>query len=165
MFKSSGTALIAIGIAVLFVSSAMSGCSFDEMVFTDVPRPVQKELGAPSRVSLKEAKVLIQEYDRSYQAKAEKLANDYRSGRNQFEGEIGQGNQILAVLESVGNDALALAIPGVATLPGGAILSSLLVGVGGVLVGRRMPSQKVKDENWEIGKKDALEIQKELKNE
>lgn len=156
--KSSGIVLIVLGVALLAFMGAANGCQLDEIVQVPVNRQVREVTGAPSKVSVKESKYVLAEYQRKYQAKLADLESEYKGGLDQFVEDIDRQTTVVAFGDSLISEGVALAIPAVGNLPGGAILSSLLIGAGGLLVGRRYPSKSAADRLWEEGRDDTLRI-------
>ena len=146
---------IAVWSLVIGLIAAMSfagGCSRDEIVQVDVPREVRESTGSPARVSLREARDLLADYDAKHIA-----------GRDRLIREINDGEYLAQLGVSAVNSGLDIAVPAIGTIPGGAILTTLLGGVAGYLT-RRTP-KAVLDAEYDLGVADALKIKGAGKNE
>lgn len=145
---------IATWAAVIGLITALAyagGCSLDEIVHTDVPREVRAATGAPARVTLREARDLLADYDSQHQA-----------GRDRLIREINDGEYLAQLGAAAVNSGLDIAIPAIGTVPGGAILTALLGGVAGYVT-RRTP-KAVLDAEYDLGRTEAMEAIKQAAN-
>lgn len=124
-----GIALIVAGLLFGSVAVACSGLDTGDFINVKVPGPVQKATGSGPTVSLNESEFVLEDY--------------IRHGER-FSVEIADATERKAFLDSLVNMGTELAVPFVGELPGGAILTTLLFGAGGLLVGRKSGEAKAK---------------------
>ena len=163
---------IAVWSLVIGLIAAMSfagGCSLDKVVQVDVPPTTREHMrenlgvNVPPTVTLRDARILRSEGDRKLEAKVKQQVADHIASNESLDAEIADGSFVESLLGSAVNTGIETAIPGIATIPGGAILTTLLGGVAGYLT-RRTP-KAVLDAEYDLGVADALKIKGAGKNE
>lgn len=131
------------GLGVLALTAALcgalflaSGCKVTDFVSVDVPQQVQDATGAPARVTLTDAPMVMEDY--------------IRYG-DRFQAEIDDGNRTLGWFMAVGDIGLRI---GAAQLPVGGLGLSLLTGLGGLLL-KGPGTAKEKEKSYKAGKDEA----------
>ena len=138
--KAFGVFLLACGLLVAM--SFAGGCSLDEIVKVDVPPNTRAhysdnlDISVPPKVPLRDARILRAEGDRKLKEKMESQAADHKASNDALDAEIADGTFIESLMGSAVNTGIGLAVPGLETVPGGAILTTLLAGLGMWLVPR-----------------------------
>lgn len=159
-------------IACLLVSMSLaSGCSLDEIVQVDVPPNTRthfrESLGTqvPPKLSLRDARILRSEGDRRIEASIKAQLADHLASNDALDAELADGTFIESLLGSAINTGLDTALPGLATIPGGAILTTLLAGLGMWLAPRpgeaKRQAQQTKaaeDKGYDMGRQEAMEL-------
>ena len=161
-------------VACLLISMSLAGgCSLDEIVHVDVPPNTRThfrdalETSVPPRLSLRDARILRSEGERRIEASIKAQLADHVASNDALDAELADGTFIESLLASTINTGLDTYLPGVATLPGGAILTTLLAGLGMWLVPRpgqaKRQAQQTKaaeDKGYDMGRNEALELLK-----
>lgn len=159
--------LIWSAVVALLVGMALAGgCAIDEMVTVDVPPNTREhfrdnlEANVPPSLSLRDARILRAEGDRKFKQRLEMQAADHAASNDALDREIADGAFIEGLIGSSINTGIDLAIPGLATVPGGAILTTLLAGVGMWLVprpGESKARKKAEDQGYDLGRNETLD--------
>ena len=162
-----------IGLAVVALLAGLSlanGCSMDEMIKVDVPPNTRQHfrdnLGAevPAVVTLRDARLLRTEGDRKFRESIESQTADHIASNDAFDAEIADGTFIESIMGSLVNLGMETYLPGIGNMPGGAILSTLLAGLGLWFVpspGTAKRLKKREDEGYDLGREEALDTIKE----
>lgn len=159
-------------IACLLISMSLAGgCSLDEIIQVDVPPNTRthfrESLGTavPPKLSLRDARILRSEGDRRIEASIKAQLADHVASNDALDAELADGTFIESLLGSAINTGLETALPGLATIPGGAILTTLLAGLGMWLVPRPGESKRqaqqtkaAEDNGYDMGRNEALEL-------
>lgn len=159
-------------IACLLISMSLAGgCSLDEIVQVDVPPNTRshfrEQLGTdvPPKLSLRDARILRSEGDRRIEASIKSQLADHAASNDALDAELADGTFIESLLGSAINTGLQTALPGLATVPGGAILTTLLAGLGMWLVPRpgdtkrqAQQTKQAEDNGYDMGRNEALEL-------
>jgi hypothetical protein len=159
-------------VACLLVAISLAGgCALDEIVHVDVPPNTRSHFreslatNVPPQLSLRDARILRSEGDRRIEAQIKSQLADHAASNAALDAEIADGTFIESLLASTINTGLDLAIPGLATVPGGAILTTLLAGLGMWLVprpgeGKRQAQQTkaAEDKGYNMGRSEAIEL-------
>ncbi|MEM8782585.1 MAG: hypothetical protein AAGE65_06960 [Planctomycetota bacterium] len=151
--------LIAAGAALLAALTVLSGCNIGEWIPVETPRHMQQEVGVPHKIKLSQVDELRAEYVAAGEAEAAELTR----GLQALDGNAAEAafwRDALAGFTDIGVQYGTVAI-GEAAIPGGSLLSSLLVGVGGVLLGRQTRKQAAEKVITEA----QAEFEKRLKRE
>lgn len=164
----------AIWITIALLLTAMSlagGCALDEIVTVDVPPTTRahfrETLGTqvPPTLSLRDARILRSEGDRRIEAQVKAQLADHAASNEALDTEIADGAFIESLLGSAVNTGIEAALPGLAGVPGGAILTTLLAGVGMWLVPRpgdakRQAEQakQAEDRGYDLGRDEAMAL-------
>ena len=158
-------------IACLLTSMSLaSGCSLDEIISVDVPPNTRThfrdvlETNVPPRLSLRDARILRSEGDRRLEASIKSQLADHVASNDALDAELADGSFIESLLASSINTGIDTALPGLATLPGGAILTTLLAGLGMWLAPRpgdaKRQAQQTKaaeDKGYDMGRSETLD--------
>lgn len=165
---------LALWIVVAGLLTAMSlagGCALDEIVTVDVPPNTRAhfretlDIQAPPTLSLRDARLLRSEGDRLLQAQIKAQLADHAASNHALDTEIADGTFIASLLGSAINTGIETALPGLAGVPGGAILTTLLAGVGMWLVPRpgdaKRQAEQAKqseDRGYDMGRDETMEL-------
>lgn len=164
--------LLALSLAALLTAMSLAaGCSLDEIITVDVPPNTRThfrerlDTNVPPRLSLRDARILRGEGDRRIEAQLESQLADHLASNDALEAEIADGTFIESLLASSINTGIDTALPGLASVPGGAILTTLLAGLGMWLAPRpgdaKRQAQQTKaaeDKGYDMGRREALEL-------
>ena len=160
--------LIWFAVVVLLVTMSLAGgCALDEIITVDVPSSTRHhfhktlDTAVPPKLSLRDARILRAEGDRRLEAQIESQIADHAASNDALDAELADGSFIESLLASTINTGIDTAIPGLATVPGGAILSTLLAGLGMWLVPRPGESKRQKqaeDKGYEMGRSETVEL-------
>ena len=134
-YLAPGLMVLAV-VVILAMLAAMQGCSLDRLVSVHVPPDVAKATGAPSKVKLADAREIRAAY-----------VSDFERGLKSLDANVSDAESIAefgASLLNIGADYSAVEIAN-AAIPGGAILTTVLGGVAGVLAGRTSKQKAIKD--------------------
>ena len=155
-------------VALLLVSMSLAGgCSLDEMVRVDVPPNTREhfrthlDTAVPPELSLRDARILRQEGDRKWAETFEAIAADHQASNDALDHEITDGSFIEGLIGSAVNTGVEAYLPGLGALPGGAILTTLLAGLGMWLVPRPGESKREKqaeDKGYDMGRSETVEL-------
>lgn len=159
--------LLWLGIAaVLATMSLAGGCSLDEVITVDVPPNTRAhfrdslETNVPAKMSLRDARILRSEGDRRIEASIKAQLADHAASNDALDTELADGTFIESLLASSINTGIDTAIPGLATVPGGAILTTLLAGAGMWLVprpGEAKRKKQAEDKGYDMGRAEAID--------
>lgn len=164
--------LLALSLAALLTAMSLaSGCALDEIIHVDVPPNTRThfrerlDTNVPPRLSLRDARILRSEGDRRIEASIKAQLADHVASNVALDAELADGAFIESLLGSAINTGIDTALPGLATIPGGAILTTLLAGIGMWLVPRpgdaKRQAQQTKaaeDKGYDMGRREALEL-------
>lgn len=159
-------------IACLLVTMSLAGgCSLDEILQVDVPPNTRShfrerlQTDVPPRLSLRDARILRNEGDRRIEASIKAQLADHAASNDALDAELADGTFIESLLSSAINTGIDTAIPGLSTVPGGAILTTLLAGLGMWLAPRpgdaKRQAQQTKaaeDKGYDMGRSEAAEL-------
>jgi len=168
-------ALLGLTVAALLVAMSLAGgCSLDEIVTVDVPPNTRAhfrdalETNVPSKLSLRDARILRGEGDRQIEARIKAQLADHAASNAALDAELADGAFIASLLASSINTGLDTALPGLATVPGGAILTTLLAGIGMWLVPRPGEAKRnaeqtkaAEDKGYDMGRTEAMQLMNE----
>jgi hypothetical protein len=159
--------------ALLVGMSLASGCALDEIVKVDVPPNTREhyrenlDTSVPPKVSLRDARILRSEGDRKFKASIEGQVADHAASNDALDAEIADGSFIEGLLGSAVNTGVEMALPGLGAVPGGAVLTTLIAGLGMWLVPRPGEKKKVaeaksevkqaEDHGYDMGRAEALD--------
>ena len=155
---------------LLVCMSLASGCALDEMITVDIPANTRShfrenlETQVPPSLSLRDARVLRSEGDRKLKAKIESQLADHVASNDALDAELVDGGFIESLLGSAINTGLDAALPGLEAVPGGAILTTLLAGLGMWFAPRpgdakRQASQEkeAEDRGYDMGRSEMIQ--------
>eukprot|EP00752_Nemacystus_decipiens_P014090 g12526.t1 len=168
METSMKTLTLWLMIACLLVSMSLAGgCSLDEIVQVDVPPNTRShfrerlQTDVPPTLSLRDARILRSEGDRKLEASIKAQLADHAASNDALDAELADGTFIESLLGSAINTGIDTAIPGLSTVPGGAILTTLLAGLGMWLAprpGEAKREKKAEDKGYDMGRSEAAEL-------
>jgi len=119
MNKALGAALVLLGIAAQVALVATTGCQVGDAVRVSVPTAVQEETGAPPRVSYNEALEVYEDWRAQTMRTAER-----------FRAELTRRGELVSLLTSLGNSALAAGVPVLEELPAGGFAATAAMALG-----------------------------------
>ncbi|MFK7787958.1 MAG: hypothetical protein AB8C95_00510 [Phycisphaeraceae bacterium] len=165
-------ALLTLVIAALLTAMSLAGgCSLDEIVTVDVPPNTrthfreQLDTNVPPKLSLRDARILRSEGDRRIEAQLKTQLADHAASNDALDAELADGTFIESLLTSTINTGLTTSLPGLATIPGGAILTTLLAGLGMWLAPRPGDAKRTakqtkaaEDKGYDMGRQEAVEL-------
>ena len=159
-------------VAGLLVSMSLAGgCSLDEIITVDVPPNTRAhfretlETDVPPTMSLRDARILRSEGDRRIEASIKAQLADHAASNDALDAELADGAFIESLFASAINTGIDTAIPGLANVPGGAILTALLAGMGmwlaprpGEAKRRAERAKQAEDKGYDMGRSEAVEL-------
>lgn len=159
-------------IACLLVAMSLAGgCALDEVITVDVPPNTrshfrdQLETSVPPTLSLRDARILRREGDRRLEQQIKAQLDDHAASNAALDAELADGAFIESLLGSAINTGIDTALPGLEAVPGGAILTTLLAGLGMWLAPRpgdaKRQAQQAKaaeDKGYDLGRTEAMEL-------
>lgn len=163
-FKALAVFAVACGLIVLM--SLAGGCSLDEIVKVDVPPNTREhyrdnlDTAVPPVITLRDARILREQGDRKFRESIKAQEADHLASNDALDAEIADGSFIESVLGSAVNTGIQTAIPGLSTVPGGAILTTLLAGLGMWMVPRPGDARRRKeaeDKGYDMGRAETTE--------
>lgn len=160
-----------LSIACLLVAMSLAGgCSLDEMITVDVPPNTRThfrdrlDTNVPPTLSLRDARILRREGDRRLEQQIKAQLDDHAASNAALDAELADGTFIESLLGSAINTGLDTALPGLEAVPGGAILTTLLAGLGMWLAPRpgdtKRQAQQTKaaeDKGYDMGRRETLD--------
>ncbi|MFI4860960.1 MAG: hypothetical protein ACIAXF_09800 [Phycisphaerales bacterium JB063] len=159
-------------VAGLLAAMALAGgCTLDEIVEVDIPPNTRAhfrdtlDADVPPTLTLRDARILRAEGDRRMTRQVEAQLADHAASNEALDAEIADGAFLESLLASSINTGVETALPGLAAVPGGAILTTLLAGVGMWLAPRpgdakRQAEQakQAEDHGYDLGRQETLEL-------
>ena len=158
-------------VGLLFAMSLAGGCALDEIVTVDIPPSTRAHLRqtietqVPPTLSLRDARTLRSEGDRRMEQRLKAQLADHAASNDALDAEIADGAFIESLLGSAINTGIEASLPGLAGVPGGAILTTLLAGVGMWLVPRPGDSKRqaeqakqAEDKGYDMGRNETMEL-------
>ena len=152
-------------VALLAAMALAGGCALDEIVKVDVPPNTREhfrenlDTSVPPKVTLRDARILRSEGDRKFKESIESQAADHTASNDALDAEIADGTFIESLIGSAVNTGLETYVPGLAAVPGGAILTTLIAGLGMWLVPRPGDGKRIKsaeDKGYDLGRTEAV---------
>ena len=164
--------LLCLALAALFTAMSLAGgCALDEIITVDVPPSTrahfreQLDTAVPPTLSLRDARILRAEGDRRLKQRIRTQLADHAASNDALDAELADGGFIESLLASTINTGLDTALPGLASVPGGAILTTLLAGLGMWLVPRpgdakrqAQQNKAAEDKGYDMGRSEAVEL-------
>lgn len=151
--------------------SLAGGCSLDEVITVDVPPSTRAHFrealatDVPATMSLRDARVLRGEGDRRIEASVKAQLADHAASNDALDAELADGAFIESLVGSAVNTGIDTAVPGLASVPGGAVLTTLLAGLGMWLVPRpgeakrrAEQNKRAEDKGYDMGRSEAVEL-------
>lgn len=137
-----GITIIIIAIGLIGVIAGMQGCALDDMVRMNNPRDVQQATSTPAQITLSAAPDIRADYVAKVERSLKQFDASYESA-GLWRDLVASGINLGVV---TGNGALA-------GLPGGAILTTLFAGFGGLMLRKPGDAQTIQ------GLRDTLLVQ------
>ena len=160
--------ILCLSLATLLTAMSLAGgCALDEIVTVDVPLNTRThyretlETNVPPQLTLRDARILRSEGDRQIEAKIKSQIADHTASNDALDAELADGAFIESLLASSINTGIDTTIPGLAAVPGGAILTTLLAGLGMWLVPRPGEAKREKlaeDKGYDLGRSEAVAL-------
>lgn len=163
-----------LAIVLLVAMSLAGGCSIDEIVTVDVPPNTRAHYrenlstDVPAQVSLRDARLLRSEGDRQFKQRIESQVADHAASNEALDTQIADGSFIESLMGSAINTGVEMSLPYVGAVPGGAILTTLIAGLGMWLVPKpgttKREAQQVKaaeDKGYDMGRSETIETLRE----
>ena len=148
--QKGGLIVCLIAVAFLAVSSAVSGCSLDDIISADVPKGIQQALNTEESVPMSQAEMTWDEW-------LQWVDNQSR----RFADEIDRGKEAVALMQSLTETGIGALGDASSALPGGALISTGLALAGGLMLRRPGEEKRVSKEK-ESSYKAGLEEGKKL---
>lgn len=164
---------LAIWLLAAVLLAAMSyagGCALDEIVTVRVPPNTRTHFrqtlatDVPAELTLRDARLLRAEGDRRLKQQLEQQAADHAASNQALDAQIADGAFIESLLGSAVHTGIDTTLPYLGEVPGGAILTTLLAGLGMWLVprpgeGKRQAQQTkaAEDKGYDMGRAETLE--------
>lgn len=158
-------------VCLLVSMSLAGGCSLDEIVQVDVPPNTRShfrerlQTDVPPTLSLRDARILRSEGDRKIKASIKAQLADHTASNDALDAELADGRFLESLLGSAINTGIDTTIPGLANLPGGAILATFLAGLGMWLAPRPGDAKRqaeqtkaAEDKGYDMGRNETLEL-------
>jgi len=133
--QKGGVTLCIVAVAFLAISSAVSGCSLDDIIKADVPKGIQQALNTEERVPMSQAEMTWDEW-------LQWVDNQSR----RFADEIDRGTEAVALIQSITDTGIGVLGEASSTLPGGALISTGLALAGGLMLRRPGEEKRVSKE-------------------
>lgn len=159
-------AILILVISLLVAMGFAGGCSLDEIVKVGVPPNTREHFrenlntAVPARVSLRDARILRTEGDRKFKRQLEAQTADHLASNDALDAEIADGSFIESLIGSAVNTGIEANLPGLGAVPGGAILTTLLAGLGMWLAPRPGEAKRTKqaeDQGYDLGRAETLD--------
>ena len=135
--------------SILLVCLALSGCNLRSMVSVDTPQGVAQAIGIED-ATLDDAPQIVSDW-----------AAFVGSNNKQLGAAISDAESRYVALSSVADLGLEAAAAGTSTLPGGALLLSVLTGLGGLFMnkpGAADTLRQQKEDSYNAGLREAKEL-------
>ncbi len=155
---------------LLFGMSLAGGCALDELITVDVPPNTREhfrenlDTTVPPEITLRDARILRAEGDRRLKQRLEQQAADHQASNDALDAEIADGGFIEGLIGSAVNAGIETTLPGLGAVPGGAILTTLLAGLGMWFAprpgdGKRQAEQAkaAEDKGYDLGRAETLD--------
>ena len=156
---------------LLLAMSYAGGCSLDEIVTVDVPTSTRAhfretlQTDVPAELTLRDARLLRAEGDRRFRQRLEAQAADHAASNDALDAQLADGAFIESLLGSTINTGLDVSLPYIGAVPGGAVLTTLIAGLGMWLAPRpgeaRRQAEQAKaaeDKGYDLGRAEALDL-------
>ena len=148
------------------------GCQVDEMITVSVPPQTREHLredlgvSVPPEVSLRDARLLRTDGDRRFKQDMERRASDHAASNDALDAEIADGSFVESLVGSAVNTGIEMGVPYLGTVPGGAILATMLTGLGMWFVPRpgekgrlqvaKDEAKEAEDRGYDMGRAEAV---------
>lgn len=155
---------------LLVAMSYAGGCSVDEIVTVRVPPNTRAHFQdnldkpIPAKLTLRDARILRNEADRRFKQKIQAQVADHAASNDALDAQIADGSLIEGLIGSAINTGIQASLPGLGAVPGGAILTTLIAGLGMWLVPRpgdaKRQAQQTKaaeDKGYDLGRRETLD--------
>jgi len=165
------TAIWLLSACLLFAMSVAGGCALDETVTVDVPPNTRTHFretlhtDVPAELTLRDARILRAEGDRRLKRQLEQQAADHAASNDALDAELADGAFIESLLGSAVNTGIETSLPYVGAVPGGAILTTLLAGLGMWFAPRPRDAKRqaeqtkaAEDKGYDMGRSEAVAL-------
>jgi hypothetical protein len=117
--------MIAASVGVLLLATALQGCQLEDLVKVDVPKDVAAAIESDERISYSESSAAWDDWQAYVDRESSKFAKN-----------IDKGAEVAGFLRSLSETGLKISQDAASTLPGGAVISAALAGLGGLFLRR-----------------------------
>ena len=136
---SLGKGLLTLGVVGTIALLFAQGCTPGDVIQVDVPPEVRKVVNSEPRVSYNDSLILFEDYTQASVKGAER-----------FQANIDEKAEWVSLLASITNDALATGIPILENMPGGGLLVTAAIGIGGLITRRPGDAKREADREAEF---------------
>ncbi|XAL97936.1 hypothetical protein OT109_10025 [Phycisphaeraceae bacterium D3-23] len=156
---------------LLIAMSLAGGCALDEIVSVDVPPNTRAhfretlDTEIPPTLTLRDARILRREGDRRIEQRVKAQLANHAASNEALDAEITDGAFIESMIGSAINTGIETALPGLSSVPGGAILTTLLAGMGmwfaprpGEAKRQAKQTKQAEDKGYDMGRQETLEL-------
>ena len=144
------SALLVAAIGVMLLAIALQGCKLEDLVKVDVPKDVAAAIKSEDRISYSDSPAAWDDWQAYVDRESAKFAKS-----------IDKGAEVAGLLRSLSETGLQIGQDAASTLPGGALISAALAGLGGLFLRRPGDANRERLEK-EASYRAGLEKGKEL---
>ena len=119
------SALLVAAIGVMLLATALQGCKLEDLVKVDVPKDVAAAIKSDDRISYSDSPAAWDDWQAYVDRESAKFAKS-----------IDKGAEVAGLLRSLSETGLQIGQDAASTLPGGALISAALAGLGGLFLRR-----------------------------
>jgi len=119
------SALLVAAIGVMLLATTLQGCKLEDLVKVDVPKDVAAAIKSEDRISYSDSPAAWDEWQAYVDRESSKFAKN-----------IDKGAEVAGFLRSLSETGLKISQDAASTLPGGAVISAALAGLGGLFLRR-----------------------------
>jgi hypothetical protein len=119
------SALLVAAIGVMLLATALQGCKLEDLVKVDVPKDVAAAIKSEDRISYSDSPAAWDDWQAYVDRESAKFAKS-----------IDKGAEVAGLLRSLSETGLQIGQDAASTLPGGALISAALAGLGGLFLRR-----------------------------
>lgn len=148
--NKAGVSIMVAVFAIIIGMGIASGCSIDSMIKVSVPPKVQEATNSPALVPLSRAPFVRKQY-----------VNEVKLSLEEFDGNIREKSAFRDLAVSLMNTGAVAGRGALAGFPGGAMLMSVLAGVGGLYLkkpGTDTEINAAKQDSFNSGQRKAKDL-------
>ena len=119
------SALLVAAIGVMLLATTLQGCKLEDLVKVDVPKDVAAAIKSEDRISYSDSPAAWDEWQAYVDRESSRFAKN-----------IDKGAEVAGLLRSLSETGLQIGQDAASTLPGGALISAALAGLGGLFLRR-----------------------------